>query len=200
MNAKKQIRAKKLQFFSLIFLVLAVLFFFIDRQTASTDIPVDANGETHVEQENFIKTIAPYAQELQESYGVYASIIIGQAVLESNFGQSQLASKYNNLFGVKAYGDQNKVTLDTKEFVNEEGITIQGDFVVYDSWEDSMLAHSKLFVNGVTWNEALYHKVLAAKDYKEAANEIQNAGYATDPDYAKKLIQVINEYNLQKYD
>ncbi|MBS7577493.1 MULTISPECIES: glycoside hydrolase family 73 protein [unclassified Enterococcus] len=200
MNPKKQIKAKKLQFFSLIFFVLAILFFLIDRQTSSSEIPVDANGETHVQQENFIKTIAPYAQELQESYGVYASIIIGQAVLESNFGQSQLASKYNNLFGVKAYGDQNKVTLDTKEFVNEEWITIQGDFVVYDSWEASMLAHSKLFVNGVTWNGALYHKVLSAKDYQEAANEIQNAGYATDPDYAKKLIQVIKEYNLQKYD
>ncbi|MDU5434313.1 MAG: glucosaminidase domain-containing protein, partial [Enterococcus faecalis] len=59
----------------------------------------------NISKEEFVAEITPYARELQESYGVLPSIIMGQAVLESNFGQSQLASKYNNLFGIKAYGN-----------------------------------------------------------------------------------------------
>jgi flagellum-specific peptidoglycan hydrolase FlgJ len=192
--------AKKFQFYSLIFLALALFFMLIDKQTTTASIPKNQNGETYVKREAFIKTIAPYAKELQENYGILPSIVIGQAVLESNFGQSQLARKYNNLFGVKAYGDQKKVNLETKEYVNEEWIVIKGEFVVYDSWEDSMLAHSKLFANGVTWNPALYHKVLTATNYRQAAEEIQNAGYATDPDYANKLIQIIQTYQLADYD
>jgi flagellum-specific peptidoglycan hydrolase FlgJ len=173
---------------------------YIDYQEKSKVTQNNSADETYVKQEEFIQTIAPYAKELQNNYGVFASVIIGQAILESNFGQSQLAQKYNNLFGVKAYGDQKKVNLETKEYVNEKWITIKGDFVVYDSWKESMLAHSQLFVNGVTWNPALYHKVLMAKDYQTAALEVQNAGYATDPTYAEKLIQVIEQHKLYKYD
>ena len=113
---------------------------------------------------------------------------------------SSLASKYNNLFGIKAYGDQKKVTLETKEFVNEEWITIQGDFKVYDSWEQSMDDHTQLFVQGVDWNPALYEKVITATNYQEAAQALQEAGYATDPGYAQKIIQVIETYQLNQYD
>lgn len=128
------------------------------------------------------------------------SIILGQAILESNWGKSTLASKYNNLFGIKAYGDQKKVSLETKEFVNEEWITIQGDFKVYDSWEQSMDDHTQLFVQGVDWNPALYEKVITAINYQEAAQALQEAGYATDPGYAQKIIQVIETYQLNQYD
>ena len=139
----------------------------------------------NISKEEFVAEITPYARELQESYGVLPSIIMGQAVLESNFGQSQLASKYNNLFGIKAYGNQPKVNLETKEYVNEE---------------ESMRDHTKLFVDGVDWDPNLYEKVLLAKNYKEAAQALQDAGYATDPTYADKIIHVIEEYNLNKYD
>lgn len=93
-----------------------------------------------------------------------------------------------------------KVNLETKEYVNEVWITIQGDFRVYDNWEESMRDHTKLFVDGVDWDPNLYEKVLLAKNYKEAAQALQDAGYATDPTYADKIIHVIEEYNLNKYD
>jgi hypothetical protein len=67
--------------------------------------------------EEFISRLLPHAKELQEGYGILPSIVIGQAILESNWGNSQLSKEYNNLFGIKAYGDQNKVTLDTVIFV-----------------------------------------------------------------------------------
>ena len=148
-----------------------------------TDNQQENEAQSH---QQFIERLVPHAQELQDGYGVLPSIILGQAILESNWGKSTLASKYNNLFGIKAYGDQKKVSLETKEFVNEEWITIQGDFKVYDSWEQSMDDHTQLFVQGVDWNPALYEKVITATNYQEAAQALQDAGYATDPGYAQK--------------
>ncbi len=92
------------------------------------------------------------------------------------------------------------MTLDTQEFCNGEWVTIQGDFRVYDSWEESMDDHTMLFVNGVDWNPALYEHVLTATDYQTAAQALQDAGYATDPDYAAKIISVIETYQLDRFD
>lgn len=151
-------------------------------------------------QEAFIERLVPHAQTLQRGYGIFPSIIIGQAILESNWGASELSSKYNNLFGIKSFGHADFVTLDTKEFYNDQWVTIQGDFRVYQSWEESMDAHTMLFVNGVDWNRQKYEGVLTAHDYKESAKALQEAGYATDPGYADKVIHVIETYQLYQYD
>lgn len=150
--------------------------------------------------EDFIEALASHAESIQRRHGLLPSIIIGQAILESNWGESQLSSQYNNLFGMKAYGDGEKVSLKTKEFTGEKWIEIEADFKVYPNWEASMDDHAALFVNGVTWNTNLYQDVLLANDYQQAATALQVAGYATDPDYASKVIDVIERYNLQQYD
>lgn len=162
-----------------------------------SDQPQETEAQSH---QQFIDRLVPHAKELQKGYGILPSIILGQAILESNWGKSILASEYHNLFGIKAYGDQRKVNLETQEYVNEEWLTIQGDFRVYDSWEQSMDDHTQLFVNGVDWNPALYEKVITATNYREAAQALQDAGYATDPTYAQKIIQVIETYHLDQYD
>ncbi|EME8261405.1 glycoside hydrolase family 73 protein [Enterococcus faecium] len=178
-------------------ILLAFVFSLKNLSSPFTDNQQENEAQSH---QQFIERLVPHAQELQDGYGVLPSIILGQAILESNWGKSTLASKYNNLFGIKAYGDQKKVSLETKEFVNEEWITIQGDFKVYDSWEQSMDDHTQLFVQGVDWNPALYEKVITATNYQEAAQALQEAGYATDPGYAQKIIQVIETYQLNQYD
>ncbi|NVD82795.1 glycoside hydrolase family 73 protein [Enterococcus faecium] len=178
-------------------ILLAFVFSLKNLSSPFTDNQQENEAQSH---QQFIERLVPHAQELQDGYGVLPSIILGQAILESNWGKSTLASKYNNLFGIKAYGDQKKVSLETKEFVNEEWITIQGDFKVYDSWEQSMDDHTQLFVQGVDWNPALYEKVITATNYQEAAQALQDAGYATDPGYAQKIIQVIETYQLNQYD
>ncbi|MBK4849820.1 N-acetylmuramoyl-L-alanine amidase [Enterococcus faecium] len=178
-------------------ILLAFVFSLKNLSSPFTDNQQENEAQSH---QQFIERLVPHAQELQDGYGVLPSIILGQAILESNWGKSTLASKYNNLFGIKAYGDQKKVSLETKEFVNEEWITIQGDFKVYDSWEQSMDDHTQLFVQGVDWNPALYEKVITATNYQEAAQALQDAGYATDPGYAQKIIQVIETYHLNQYD
>ncbi|MDQ8275664.1 glycoside hydrolase family 73 protein [Enterococcus faecium] len=178
-------------------ILLAFVFSLKNLSSPFTDNQQENEAQSH---QQFIERLVPHVQELQDGYGVLPSIILGQAILESNWGKSTLASKYNNLFGIKAYGDQKKVSLETKEFVNEEWITIQGDFKVYDSWEQSMDDHTQLFVQGVDWNPALYEKVITATNYQEAAQALQDAGYATDPGYAQKIIQVIETYQLNQYD
>lgn len=59
--------------------------------------------------------------------------------------------------------------------------------------------HTQLFVQGVDWNPALYEKVITATNYQEAAQALQDAGYATDP-VMRKIIQVIETYQLNQYD
>ena len=152
-------------------ILLAFVFSLKNLSSPFTDNQQENEAQSH---QQFIERLVPHAQELQDGYGVLPSIILGQAILESNWGKSTLASKYNNLFGIKAYGDQKKVSLETKEFVNEEWITIQGDFKVYDSWEQSMDDHTQLFVQGVDWNPALYEKVITATNYQEAAQALQD--------------------------
>nr|WP_321384284.1 glycoside hydrolase family 73 protein [uncultured Enterococcus sp.] len=198
----KRRRKNRLPVFLLGLLILAGVFVVSFRMYFgnSAENTIDTQDNKTVSKEEFIERIRPHAQELQASYGVLPSIIIGQGILESNWGQSTLASEYNNLFGIKAYGDQRKVNLETQEYINEVWITIQGDFRVYDTWEESMDDHTMLFVNGVDWDRRLYENVLLANDYKEAANALQTAGYATDPDYASKVIHVIETYKLYKYD
>ena len=153
-----------------------------------------------VYQKQFITERAPYAQELQEKYGVLASINLAQTILESDWGESKLASKYNNYYGIKAQGDQKSVTMQTKEFLDDEWVTVDSDFAVYDDWKEGMLAHVDFLVNGTDLNEDQFEDFMATDNYKDAAEALMTNGYATDPDYANKLIQTIEANNLQKYD
>lgn len=151
-------------------------------------------------QQQFIQALLPSSQEVYRRYQVLPSISLAQAILESNWGESLLASDYYNLYGIKARETEPHVYLETSEFVNGTWLTVKGRFRVYNSWEESVDAHAQLFVYGVDWNPSLYHPVLHATDYKQAAEALQVAGYATDPDYANKLIELIERYHLEQYD
>ncbi|EJF00547.1 lysozyme [Liquorilactobacillus mali] len=147
----------------------------------------------------FITAILPIAQEQQKQYRILTSITLAQAALESDWGQSQLAAQYHNLFGVKSSA-ANAKALTTKEYVNGQWITVTADFAVYTSWTESIEAHTRLFVQGTAWDSQHYQTVLDAGNYKEAAQALQTKGYATDPNYATKLISLIQTYKLNKYD
>ena len=167
-----------------------------DTQTTKT---LENRFET-VTRYNFIRDIAPLAVKAHQKYKILPSITLAQAALESDFGQSLLARKYHNLFGIKAYGDVPTVNLNTQEYENGKWITISGKFRVYASDADSVNGHSRLFANGTTWNPKQYAKVLAAKDYKTAAKALHTSGYATDPTYSDKIIQMIETYHLNQFD
>lgn len=148
----------------------------------------------------FIKKIGPIAHEVDKSYDLLPSITIAQACLESDYGQSALSQKYNNLFGVKGNNPNTSAVLVTEEYVKGKWISVRARFQIYDSYDASIRAHARLFQNGTTWNRRQYQHVLAAKSYEEQAHALVRDGYATDPDYADKLINIIQEFNLNKYD
>lgn len=152
------------------------------------------------EHNSFVKKVAPYAVELGQEYGVLPSITIAQAILESDWGTSTLASQYNNYFGIKGEDPNNTKALQTKEYTNGQWITINGRFRVYSDFRESMKDHTKLLVNGTSWNSQQYKQVIQSKNYIDAAVALQTDGYATDPGYTSKIIRIIQKYNLKKYD
>lgn len=150
----------------------------------------------------FVKKIAPYAQELSKKYGLLASVSIAQAAHESNWDNSQLSSKYNNFYGVKTQDETpgKSIVLDTTEYVDGKPETQKARFAIYDSWKDSMREHAETIVNGNTWNPDQFKDVIAAKNYKQAAKALYDNHYATDVNYTKLLINVIETWNMQRYD
>ena len=167
--------------------------------------PVFIDKSDHIqrtEKEAFIEKIAGKATYLHEQNGILPSISISQAILESNWGTSSLAKQNGNFYGIKGSNSSQVGRFQTKEFLKEteEWIEIDASFRIYDSWEESMEDHTKLLVNGTKWNPDLYKEVVEASSYKEAAYALQKAGYATDPEYPQKLIRLIEQYELAKYD
>ncbi|KRN81888.1 N-acetylmuramidase [Pediococcus ethanolidurans] len=183
----------------LVFGLLVVLFVQLVPKISFTNSTPATNLNTQNHQK-FIKTIAPYAQTMHTKYGVLPSITIAQAILESDWGTSQLSRDYNNYFGIKGTIYQTTKEMKTQEFVNGKWITVTARFRVYNSWKDSVKDHTLLFVNGTNWNKNQYQSVRTATDYKTAAKALYTAGYATDPGYPAKLINLIQTYDLEKYD
>ena len=155
---------------------------------------------TEIAHQQFIQNLVPSSQKAYQLYQVLPSISLAQAILESDWGESGLSQNYYNLYGVKAGVAEPSVQLETSEYIDGKWITIMAPFRVYNSWAESVEAHAKLLTYGVDWNPKLYQPVLKAKNYKEAAHALQKAGYATDPTYAQKIIQVIETYHLAQYD
>jgi len=205
-QSKKKYKKKKLNrritpsyvmivLFSFVFIFLGTLYFLAQEITEDQVTQYEP-----LEEQEFIVQIADYAKVLQDKYGILPSISIAQAILESDWGTSELSIKNNNYYGIKGGGTEPTVTMTTKEFVDGEWIEVKADFRKYASWQESMEDHSELFAKGTTWNENQYAKVLTANDYKEAAYALQESGYATDPDYPGKLIRLIEQYQLDQYD
>ncbi|WNS45538.1 glucosaminidase domain-containing protein [Paenibacillus sp. MMS20-IR301] len=147
----------------------------------------------------FITKIVPYAVEDMQRSHIAASLTIAQAALESGFGNSGLTVKANNLFGIKGSGPAGSLSMRTTEYRNGQAVQVSALFRAYNNWGESVADHSALIAQGVSWNRNLYSKVVGV-DGKTAAREIAAAGYATDPNYASKLIQLMNTYNLYQYD
>jgi flagellum-specific peptidoglycan hydrolase FlgJ len=149
---------------------------------------------------DFIKAIAPHAQSIQEKYKILASLVIAQACLESNFGKSGLAQKGKNLFGVKGSYNGQSVTMRTHEYERGKKVWIDAPFRKYPSWYESLEDLARLYHNGVSWDKNKYRPIIGETNYVMACKKVQECGYCTDPNYAAKLINIIEKYDLTKYD
>ena len=161
----------------------------------------DNLSEIDQKQSHFLSAIKQGAMDGAKE-GVLPSITAAQAILESGWGSSELAkAPNNNLFGIKDSEDWNgeSVTVLTQEYVNGGNITVNAAFRKYASWNDSVVDHAKFFTS-TEWRKNNYRKVVNETDYRIAAQELKNAGYATDPGYAGKLISLIEAYKLYEWD
>ena len=124
-------------------------------------------------------------------YGIPASIILAQACLESSNGNSRLATKANNHFGIKCGNNWRGKTISHKDGSKKDC------FRRYNRVEDSYRDHSEFLRKGIRY-QSLFD--LRKDDYKAWAHGLKAAGYATDPKYARLLIEIIEENKLYEYD
>ena len=150
----------------------------------------------------FIDEIKTEAIQNYKDYKILPSITIAQAIIESSWGKSTLAKQYNNLFGIKAdaYWKGKSVTLETKEHLDT---IIDDKFRIYDDKNESIKDHAKFLATNKRYKN---NGVFDAKTYIYQAKALEKAGYSTAKDengnsiYAARLIELIQQYNLQLID
>ena len=141
--------------------------------------------------EDYIKKYRELAVDEMKKYHIPASITLAQGLLESGAGQSTLARKSNNHFGIKCGSDWNGKTVHHDDDARGEC------FRAYKHPKQSYEDHSK-FLAGRPRYASLFK--LKITDYKGWARGLKKAGYATNPRYADQLIDIIELYDLDKYD
>ena len=152
---------------------------------------VSAQRDPGTPQERYIARFASIAVNEMYRSGVPASITLAQGIIESRSGQSALAADGNNHFGIKCHNSWNGRTMLADDDRKDEC------FRVYDSAEASFRDHSD-FLRYRDRYKFLFD--FPVTDYKSWAYGLKQAGYATDPSYAAKLIQCVENYNLSRFD
>lgn len=139
----------------------------------------------------YVKQYSDLAIEQMREYKIPASITLSQGLLESGAGQSSLAKESNNHFGIKCGVRWNGPSVSHDDDAPNEC------FRAYNNPNASYEDHSKFLCSGARY-AFLFN--LDITDYKGWAKGLKKAGYATDPSYANRLITIIEDYELYKYD
>lgn len=145
--------------------------------------------------EQFLELIKPMVIADMENSGILASLTGAQALIESNKGNSGLAQKANNLFGIKGTYNGQSVKMLTTEYYHGQPVKVMADFRKYPSWQESITDHSSMFNR-----MKRYENLRGLKDYKLACKYVKDDGYATSPTYTQTLINTIEKYKLYEWD
>ena len=141
--------------------------------------------------ENYISKYSSAAVAEMERYGIPASITLAQGILESGNGESRLAVKGKNHFGIKCHSNWNGKTIIEDD--DEKGECFRKYSKVSDSYRD----HSLFLTERGRYSFLFEYK---KTDYKKWAKGLKKAGYATNPKYPKLLIDLIERYDLSRFD
>ena len=160
-------------------------------QTPKTPNSTDAN-------EDYIARFKDLAMFGQYTSGIPASVKLGQALVESQGGESELAVNANNHFGLKCRNcADSEAYLKTDDEYDKNGQLTYSKFHRFTSPEDSYAAHSQRLTTDSRYRSLFNND---RTDYRAWASGLQKCGYATNPHYAERLIAVIEKYNLQRFD
>lgn len=152
--------------------------------------------ETESHKQAFLKDLKAPAQAASDETGVPADVILAQAALETGWGRREIPTadggNSHNLFGIKAGSQWEGKTTDiaTTEYIDGQSRSVRDRFRVYDDFESAFTDYARLI-----GDNPRYAGVLTASSPEAAARELQQAGYATDPAYADKLIAVMNGFD-----
>jgi len=158
--------------------------------------PVSAvapSGDVPAHVEAFVQRLLPDAQAASASSGIPARFMLGQAALETGWGKAEIrgadGQNSHNLFGIKAGGGWKGRTVDivTTEYVGGKPQKQVDSFRAYDSYADAFRDYANLLRGNARYQNA----VAQGQDAVGFAQSLQQAGYATDPNYAEKLMRVI---------
>ena len=147
----------------------------------------------HVQE--FSQKLGIHAEIASQMTGIPAKFMLGQAALESGWGKREIkaldGSTSHNVFGIKASSHWNGRSVDamTTEYVNGVAYQKIEKFRAYDNYADAFKDYAKL----LTDNPRYQHVIQNAGDASQFAQELQKAGYATDPHYAEKLTRIIKQ-------
>jgi LysM repeat protein len=139
---------------------------------------------------DYVKQYADWAIEEQRRVGIPASITLAQGIYETSAGESELATKANNHFGIKCKKEWTGATFaHTDDAPNE-------CFRKYNSAKESYIDHSNYLKNAPRYAELFS---LPIENYSQWAKGLKKCGYATNPAYAQKLIKMVEDFNLQEH-
>lgn len=168
----------------------------------------DLKGMTETD---VVMKVGPLFTENQNETGILASVSLAQFILESGYASTDLAQNANNCFGMKTvlsgntwkgstWDGKSKYTKLTKEFYDGKEVTVSADFRKYPNIEDSIADHSAYLLNAKNGDDLRYAGLKKCKKPKKAIKIIKEGGYATDPQYVSKLMNIIKRFNLTQYD
>ena len=140
---------------------------------------------------NYVAQFKNVAMDNMRTYGIPASIVLAQGILESGAGRGDLAINANNHFGIKCHQEW------TGETIKHDDDAAQECFRKYDNVSESFKDHALFLTTRGRYSNLF---TLSKGDYKGWARGLRTAGYATDPKYPNKLISYIERYNLNQYD
>ncbi|MFV0428564.1 MAG: glucosaminidase domain-containing protein [Arachnia sp.] len=150
----------------------------------------------------FVSTTYRWAQEEERSHGVPASVAIAQAMLESGMGESGLTKNHNNWFGIKCWSDGSPwpngcVSVRTTEYNSSgEAYSTTASFRTYATDQDSFHDHGRFLSTRSRYAKAFNY----TNNPDRFIVEVHLGGYATDPQYANKVINLMTKYNLYQYN
>lgn len=150
---------------------------------------------------SFFARYSEIAQDGMKSDNIPASIKLAQAALESGWGESELAIHANNYFGIKCRSAKectNQTYMMKDDDLDKNGNLIKSTFMTFSNPEESFFMHTSFLKSNMKRYGSLFN--LPMGDYRAWAHGLKKAGYATAPDYAEKLITLIEKHQLYKYD
>jgi peptidoglycan hydrolase FlgJ len=178
--------SKKIRYLTSALLVTALLL----PSLTSHAVPSKPHFSTPME---FARAVYPYAVSAAKKLGCDPKVLVAQAAHETNWGKSipkhQDGSSSHNLFGMKSFSKNakdKKVKASTKEYVNGKPVKDVAHFRAYEGYDESFVDYANTILRAKRYENAIAN----ADDAQLYLQELQNAGYATDPRYAKKIYDI----------